>query len=295
MNPLYTSVEIVGGIGNQLFQLAYIIYFLRLSKTQRIKRKLVFKGDNPYWDTIFKGLFRVRAADEYDSIQFTKYHDASASPSDASPPDASPSYCEPPYKSKEHVLLKGRYQTFQYIDDSLRDKLVNIVYSNEDIMYSAYYKYRDILDYFGKNTKDDDMVSLHILRHPESHTPLTEHTPLTPLLMRYYKDAMRLANKKKIVVFSDDIAWCINNFGDHLNSGDSGSGVATDYNIYYVKDVSNPEMEFVLMSMFQNNIIEDSYFSLWASFISYYKKKIVIAPKHEHSDVIYHKYITDIL
>lgn len=285
MNPLYTSVEIVGGIGNQLFQLAYIIYFLRLSKTQRIKRKLVFKGDNPYWDTIFKGLFRVIATDEYDSIQFTKYHDASASPS-----DAKATYCEPPYKSKEHVLLKGKYQTFQYIDDSLRDKLVNIVYSNEDIMYSAYYKYRDILDYFGKNTKDDDMVSLHILRHPESHTPLTEHTPL---LMRYYKDAMRLANKKKIVVFSDDIAWCINNFGDHVNSSDSG--VATDYNIYYVKDVGNPEMEFVLMSMFQNNIIADSYFSLWSSFISYYKKKIVIAPKHEHSDVIYHKYITDIL
>lgn len=267
MNPLYTSVEIVGGIGNQLFQLAYMIYFLRLSKTQKIKRKLVFKGGNPYWDTIFKGLFRVIAADEYDSIQFTKYHGAEAS------------YCEPPSKSKEHVLLKGKYQTFQYIDDSLRDKLVNIVYSNEDIMYSAYYKYRDILDYFGKNTKDDDMVSLHILRHPESHSPL---------LMRYYKDAMRLANKKKIVVFSDDIAWCINNFGDHV-------GDATDYNIYYVKDVSNPEMEFVLMSMFQNNIIADSYFSLWASFISYYKKKIVIAPKHEHSDVIYHKYITNIL
>ena len=279
MNPLYTSVEIVGGIGNQLFQLAYMIYFLRLSKTQRIKRKLVFKGDNPYWDTIFKGLFRVIATDEYDTIQFTKYHDAEATGG-----EAEASYCEPPYKSKEHVLLKGRYQTFQYIDDSLRDKLVNIVYSNEDIMYSAYYKYRDILDYFGKNTKDDDMVSLHILRHPESHTQL---------LMRYYKDAMRLANKKKIVVFSDDIAWCINNFGDHLNS--SGSGVATDYNIYYVKDVGNPEMEFVLMSMFQNNIIADSYFSLWASFISYYKKKIVIAPKHEHSDVIYHKYITDIL
>jgi hypothetical protein len=278
MNPLYTSVEIVGGIGNQLFQLAYIIYFLRLSKTQRIKRKLVFKGGNPYWDTIFKGLFRVIASDEYDSIQFTKYHDASAT------------YCEPPYKSKEHVLLKGKYQTFQYIDDSLRDKLVNIVYSNEDIMYSAYYKYRDILDYFGKNTKDDEMVSLHILRHPES---LTQHTQHTPLLMRYYKDAMRLANKKKIVVFSDDIAWCINNFGDHVNSSDD-DGI-TDYNIYYVKDVGNPEIEFVMMSMFQNNIIADSYFSLWASFISYYKKKVVIAPKHEHSDVIYHKYITDIL
>lgn len=275
MTHLYTSVEIAGGsLGNQLFQLAYMIYFLRLSKTQRIKRKLVFKGDNPYWNTLFKGLFRVITDDIYNSIPFTKYHEAAE---------------EPPYMSKEHVLLKGKYQTFKYIDDSLRDKMVNIVYSNEDIMYPAYYKYREILDYFGKDTKDDEMVSLHIRRKTDA---------TRPLLMRYYKEALRLANKKNIVVFSDDIAWCINNLRDCLNSDSSSGGVGVDgcgYNIYYVKDVSNPEVEFITMSMFQHNIIADSDFSLWASFISYYTTKTVIAPKHEYSNELYHKYITHII
>ncbi len=67
MNNLYTSIDIKGGLGNQLFQIAYIIYFLRLSKRQRIKRKLVFKSDEDlepntlklqrktYWNTLFKG------------------------------------------------------------------------------------------------------------------------------------------------------------------------------------------------------------------------------------------------
>jgi len=279
MTPhLYTSVDISGSLENQLFQLAYVIYFLRLSKTQRIKRRLVFKNDNPYWNTMFKGLFRVIADDEYNAIPFAKYHDAEAD-TEATEADTH-IYREPPYKSKEHVLLKGKYQTFNYIDDSLRDKMVNIVYSNEDIMYPAYYKYREILDYFGNDTKDDEMVSLHIRRKTGASRPL---------LMCYYKEALRLANKKKIVVFSDDIAWCINNLGDYVNCDGGG------YNIYYVKDVSDPTIELITMSMFQHNIIADSYFSLWASFISYYTTKMVIAPKHEYSNELYHKYITYII
>jgi hypothetical protein len=288
MTPhLYTSVEIAGSLENQLFQLAYMIYFLRLSKTQRIKRRLVFKNDNPYWNTMFKGLFRVIADDEYNAIPFVKYHEAADDAEAEAAEAAAHTYHEPPYKSKEHVLLKGKYQTFNYIDDSLRDKMVNIVYSNEDIMYPAYYTYREILDYFGKDTKDDEMVSLHIRRKTGASRPL---------LMRYYKEALRLANKKKIVVFSDDIAWCINNLGDYVNCDGGGIGVdGCGYNIYYVKDVSDPTIEFITMSMFQHNIIADSYFSLWASFISYYTTKMVIAPKHEYSNELYHKYITHII
>ena len=41
MNNLYTTIDIKGGLGNQLFQIAYIIFFLRLSKRNRIKRKYI--------------------------------------------------------------------------------------------------------------------------------------------------------------------------------------------------------------------------------------------------------------
>lgn len=299
MNNLYTSVKISGGLGNRLFQLAYIIYFLRLSKKQKIKRKLVFTREEtqyPYWNTIFKGLFRVLATEDYKNISFNIYHDDL---------DNNHKYLEPPYKVNEHILLKGNYQTFKYIDDTLRDKMINIVYSNEDIMYSAYYKYRDILNYFGNNTKDDDMVSLHIRR--ADYLSLSNYN--YNLDMSYYKEAMVIANKKNVVIFSDDIEWCINNFNDYVNrEGSDGAGRA--YNVYYISDkifseeelAIKAEIEFILMSMFKNNIIANSYFSLWASFISYYKKKIVIAPKRWYSfdgckeyNELYHKYITHII
>jgi hypothetical protein len=299
MNSLYTSIDIIGGLGNQLFQIAYIIYFLRLSKKNKIKRKLVFKYDEDiidnnikrktHWNTLFKGLFRVLNANDYKNIPLTIIHNEIGIHK----------YVEPPYEAKYNILFKGNYQTFKYIDDSLREKLINIVYSNEDIMYSAYYKYRDILNYFGNNTKDNDMVSLHIRRTDYLSVSNYNYN----LEMSYYKDAMLIANKKNVVIFSDDIEWCIINFNDYANRDNI-------YNVYFISDkifkenelCIKADIEFILMSMFKNNIIANSYFSLWASFISYYKSKIIIAPKRWYSydgckeyEEVYHKYITHII
>jgi len=305
MNNLYTTVDISGGLGSQLFQLAFAIYFLRLSKKQKIKRRLVFKeetsSENTYFNTIFKGLFRVIPEDDYNKIAFNSYHllDTVQAPHRAT----LHKYIEPPYKAREHIVLNGYYKTFKYFGDALREKMINIVYSNEDIMYSAYYKYRGILDYFGDNTKDDDMVSLHIRRG--DYLSLENYN--YNLDMSYYKDALGIVKRKNVVIFSDDIEWCINYFNDYANRDG-------EYNIYYVssKIFSDEELasgttsiaaiEFVLMSMYKHNIIANSYFSLWASFISYYKKKIVVAPKRWYScdgckeyDELYHKYITHII
>ena len=303
MNNLYTSIDIKGGLGNQLFQIAYIIFFLRLSKKNKIKRKLVFKYEEytrsssdeihrkTYWNTLFKGLFRVLTASEFKNIQLNILDNEIITPH---------KYYEHPSDVKYNVLFMGNYQTFKNIDDTLREKMISIVYSNEDIMYSAYYKYRDILDYFGSNTKDDDMISLHIRR--DDYLSLSNYN--YSLEMCYYKEAIKIANKKNIVVFSDDIEWCINNFNNYVNR-------ENEYNVYFVsnkifKDTESnikDDIEFILMSMFKNNIIANSYFSLWASFISYYKTKIVIAPKRWYScdsnckeyDELYHKYITHII
>jgi len=199
MNNLYTTIDISGGLGSQLFQLAYIIYFLRLSKKQKIKRRLVFKDgsskDNSYLNTIFKGLFRVIPEDDYNKIAFNNYH--SLDTVQATHRAILHKYIEPPYKAREHIVLNGYYKTFKYIDDTLREKMINIVYSNEDIMYSAYYKYRDILNYFGDSTKDNDMVSLHIRRG--DYLSLENYN--YNLDMSYYKDALNIVKKKMWLYF----------------------------------------------------------------------------------------------
>jgi hypothetical protein len=294
MAQLYTSIEVSGGLGSQLFQIAYIISFLRLSKKNRIKRKLIFKEGNAskdvyrktHWNTLFQGLFRVVNASDFEKIAFNTFNNE----------EIAHKYIEPKADIKDNVFFDGKYQTFKYIDDSLREKMTNIIYSNEDIMYPAYYKYRDILDYFGSDTKDNDMVSLHISRG--DYLSLSNYN--YNLEMNYYKDALHIANKKNVVVFSDDIEWCINNFNDYVNREGT-------YNVYFVSNkiykenevLIKDDIELILMSMFQNNIIANSCFSLWASFISFYKNKIVVAPKRWYScdgckeyDEVYHKHIT---
>jgi hypothetical protein len=70
-------------------------------------------------------------------------------------------------------------------------------------------------------------------------------------------------------VFSDDIEWCKNNFKIY------------DKDIYFIDDINNVSIELILMSFFKHNIIANSSYSWWTSYISNYddNDKIVIAPQ----------------
>jgi hypothetical protein len=106
MNNLYTSIDLKGGLGNQLFQIAYIIYFLRLSKRHRIKRKLIFKSDEDidstsleikrktYWNTLFKELFRILNVDDFNNIPLNIVYSEIEQHK----------YNEPPYSTKNNIM-----------------------------------------------------------------------------------------------------------------------------------------------------------------------------------------------
>jgi len=218
---------------------------MRKSKKLKIKRKLVFlnEGENTYWNTLFKGLFTFIDKEKYYSLNFKKLdinNDINQS-----------------INILDNIEFEGCLKSFEYIDKSLYDKMLNIVYNNEDVMYSAYYKYRDILDNFGDKTLDDEMVSLHILKN-------------TLIDIEYYRKSLETMNKKNVVIFTDDIYWFSNKVLDKIN-------IDSKYNIYYVNE-NDKSIEFVLMSMFKNHIIEKTSYSLWASYISYYKNKVVLTP-----------------
>jgi hypothetical protein len=272
----YITIDIRGDIGDQLFQLAHTINFSHESKKAGVKRRLVFCDNTvssanakKYWGTIFKGLFRVLDREEYGKLNLYKiksYEDDS-------------NYYNNSVMDLE--LNDINCQTFNYIEDRLREKMIKIVYNNEDIMYPAYYKYRDVLDFFGKDTTDDDMVSLHITKGFDTTGE------------EYYKEALKISGKKNVAIFTDDIDWFeIREIVDRFNTDSL-------YNFYYVpkSDTSGDEIDFVLMSMFKNNIIANSTYSLWASYISYYDDKIIIAPQklvNINKDII-HKYISHIV
>ena len=160
--------------------------------------------------------------------------------------------------------MTGYFQSYKYISEKTRIKLIELIYSNEDYMYKAYNKYNEIIKFFG-DVKDDDMVSLHIRRGDyllidKFHTNLDKD---------YYDTAYNTISnitktQKKVVVFSDDIEWCKNN----IKFEDT----------YYIdeKDIC---IEFLILSFFKNNILANSTFSWFASYINSFKCKIVIAPK----------------
>jgi hypothetical protein len=273
----YISIENNGNIGCQLFNIAYLINILNKSNHNDIKRKIVFrKGNNIYSDSIFKGLFTVLEDDKYDKIGFEKISINDIDIEALCSTTKNIEICE--------TATKNIAMTFNYIDESVKRRIAELVYSNEDLMYSAYYMYRDTLAFFGENTGDDDVAALHILKAEDKDYD-------------YYYNALSIMNNlkiKNIAVITDDIEWAktiLNDINDADDSGDSSI-----YTLYYVRNAekNNYETAFILMSMFKNLIVSNNpsdMDSLWASYLSYYdNKKVITADKN-----IIHKYITEIL
>jgi hypothetical protein len=272
----YISIENNDNIGYQLFNIAYLINILNKSNRNNIKRKIVFrKGNHIYSDSIFKGLFTVLDDDKYDKIGFEKI---SINDIDIE------SLCSSTKNIEIYDTSADAFNpamTFTYIDEPIKRRILELVYSNEDLMYSAYYMYRDILAFFGESTRDDDIAALHILKADNKDYD-------------YYYNSLSIMNNlkiKNIAVITDDIELAKTVLNDINDINDTST-----YALYYVSNAekNNYETRFILMSMFKNIIVSNNASdmdSTWASYLSYYdNKKVITSDKN-----IIHKYITDIL
>jgi len=272
----YISIENNYNIGYQLFNIAYLINILNKSNRNNIKRKIVFrKGNHIYSDSIFKGLFTVLDDDKYDKIGFEKI---SINDIDIE------SLCSSTKNIEIYDTSADAFNpamTFTYIDEPIKRRILELVYSNEDLMYSAYYMYRDILAFFGESKRDDDIAALHILKADNKDYD-------------YYYNSLSIMNNlkiKNIAVITDDIEWAKTVLNDINDINDTST-----YALYYVSNAekNNYETRFILMSMFKNIIVSNNASdmdSTWASYLSYYdNKKVITSDKN-----IIHKYITDIL
>lgn len=281
----YVSNEIMGGLGNQLFQIANaIVYKTFIDKNKEIVFKYQedlynhFKFPRKtYWNTLFKNQFNVLNENEYNQITFSVFQEQ------VNYKNLVNFYKKTPL----NIKFNGYFQSFRAYDENIRKIMRGYIYSNEELFKKAndsYEKIKSLLEV----TNDDDMISIHIRR--TDYVLNIEHDYCLPF--DYYSQALEIAQKKKIVVFSDDIDWCRENFNKDIYNYDK---------IYFV-DINDVAIEFILMSLFKHNIIANSTFSLWASYISDYDNKIVIAPKQwlakklniDHSE-IYHEFITDII
>jgi hypothetical protein len=102
-------------------------------------------------------------------------------------------------------------------------------------------------------------ISLHVRRTDRVNSPIYDVVKLN-----YYKKSLSiLPEDMLVVIFSDDLKWCKENFiGERFVFIDE-----KDYIVIY------------LMSKMKHNIISNSTFSWWGAWLSEHQDKMVIAPK----------------
>ncbi|MES2762089.1 MAG: alpha-1,2-fucosyltransferase [Bacteroidota bacterium] len=114
-------------------------------------------------------------------------------------------------------------------------------------------------------------VSLHVRRgdYVSSQIAGSYHGLCSP---EYYKQAIKtltdLYTDLRFFVFSDDIEWC------RANLNIPGDTCFISHNTG-----ANSYLDMHLMSLCKHNIIANSSFSWWGAWLNNYKDKVVIAPK----------------
>lgn len=151
----------------------------------------------------------------------------------------------------KNTLIKGYFQSEKYFD-----KYFNQIYS--------LFIDDEIIDKIKQNFFFNNSLSIHVrrgdyLKKPDYHNILPVSYYLNGINYIEYK-----TNIDKIYVFSDDIKWCKNNLLDNR--------------CIFVESMKDYE-ELFMMSLCEHNIIANSSFSWWGSYLNLNNDKIVVAPK----------------
>ena len=120
----------------------------------------------------------------------------------------------------------------------------------------------EVLEIFRQGIPSEtDMVAIHVRRGDYLNVSSRVHPTL---LIKYYEDALsHLSNDMKVLIFSDDLKWCKENF--------------IDDRYVFIDEIDY--ISIYLMSKMKYHIIANSSFSWWGAWMSEYEDKIIITPK----------------
>lgn len=152
---------------------------------------------------------------------------------------------------EDNSYLNGYWQSEKYFVDN-ESHIRNKLRIKDDLKSYIINKYPFI---------ESNSVSLHVRRG--DYVNLQNYHPLQTV--DYYKNAYDIINDSNInvVILSNDISWC----KDNLNFN----------NMHFIEDETNIT-DLYIMSMCNNNIIANSSFSWWGSWLNENYNKVVIAP-----------------
>jgi len=136
---------------------------------------------------------------------------------------------------------------YEYLSDDTKYKLINMLYFDENLMYDAYNLLNNIKEYYDDDN-DDNYICLNISK--------------IKCLNNYYRDSIKnFGIDKKIIVFSKDNDKWYNNNKDNYK-----------YIINFECD--NEIVNLIVMTLIDNQIVDDSLIGLWGLFLGTNKKKV---------------------
>lgn len=266
-----------GGLGNQLFQYAAMLYIEKNFPEVKITPDF----GQYYYDCFHNGIgiqkiFHTDFAGEINKVEYFRK-----------------SYNKK--ESKVHRIARiawyklSRYKTFYNSAIITPNKMAKIIDNNQKMIFAGFFQndtfasavkkdlHRDLIQYTSLGTDNDrlltrikerDSISLHIRRGDYIGLPLYDIFNGT----EYYQRAISYFKIKYhnpvFVIFSDDIPWVKEN-------------LIIGCDCEYV-DWNNGEDSFkdlIVMSHCVHNIIANSSFSWWGAWLNQNPAKIVISPK----------------
>ena len=155
-------------------------------------------------------------------------------------------------KLENSIVVAHSYcQSHKYFEHN-RDHILNLFSPRPEDTKKIHDKYGDLLT---QNT-----TSCHIRRG--DYTKLKDvHSPLYE--SDYYNRSFDLIKPDQILMFSDDIDWCKENFKQS--------------NITFIENETD-YIDLFIMSLCNNNIIANSTFSWWGAWLNSNENKKVVCP-----------------
>lgn len=233
------STKLMGGLGNQMFQIATTHALALRNKTEAkfnfdtCFTPLQGHTSNKYKDNIFKNIKTYSG-----NYNFKNYY-------------KEPKHSYSPIPYSEDLLLDGYWQSELYFKDFKKEIIDLFYFSKENIQ-----KCNQFLMKF----TNPNITSVHIRRGDYQKFPNIHPT----CTVEYYKEAMEKIGDSDFLFIADDMDWVEKNFKGN--------------NIHY-SPFDNEILDMTLMTMVDNNIIANSSFSWWGAYLNGYEDKIVIGPK----------------
>lgn len=233
------TCHLMGGLGNQLFQVA-----ATLATAQDKGKKPIFPPKTnqscsrkiSYNDTYFHKLERTNHPLNYPMFKENGFD-------------------YKPINIKNDTKLFGYFQSEKYFNHH-RKYILDTLTLPEKLKETLDNKYTNIVN-------KDNTVSIHVRRG--DYLNLQEFHYVQTL--DYYVNAIkRFDDNSMFVIFSDDINWCKNiSLFNNLK------------NKQFVQDVDYNEL--YIMSKCKHNIIANSSFSWWGAYMNNNPNKIIISPQ----------------